>query len=105
MSKCETCRGYRHPCRVCQKEVCTNPVWGHGPDCVTCTHENEYDYAKSDRFSFDSNYGSYQMIDHETQKRLCWDGSPRQEWSLLHILNQLAFELEVLKKQHVKDTE
>ena len=103
--KCETGRGYRMMCRVCQKEVCNNPIWEHGPDCVVCTHEEKYDYAKKDRFVFESNYGAYQMRDNETQKTNCWDGSGRQEWSLLHILNQLAFELEVLKKQHVKDTE
>lgn len=111
---CPNCEKRMEWCRICKKYVCErarefrnnrqtgqpywtceNPSW--------CTHNEGY--SKKNRFALLSDQGHWRIRDDETEKEHSFDSDVRKEYTILRLFNQLAFELDILKREHVKDTE
>lgn len=108
---CPKCEQRMVFCRACRRYVCERArEWANigsnqmGWRCegVWCAHD---DYAKKNRFELLSDGGYWRIKDDETGKEHAFDNHVRKEYTLLHLLNQLAFELDALKRDLVERTE
>lgn len=113
MEYCPHCNQQMVYCRVCARFVCeraremhqTRPgeaFWRcNSPDW--CTHGG---LAKKDRFAPEQQFGGGERLkDNVTEQSHAWQTDHDRHWTFLKIINDMAFELEMLKEHHVKDTE
>jgi hypothetical protein len=97
------CYGEVTFCRICKKHVLTQEERWRCKVFSGCPHNEGY--AKKNRFQYLTSDGNYRVRDDERDISYRFTDGFVKDDALLSIINQLAFELDILKRELVKETE